>query len=128
MYQIDRLDFSEIEAASITTRLMVAPHYRSSTVTVRIVKSVYRFALEHGITTDLIDCNAHLVPFFTRLGYELHRTDLVHPEYGAVTVMKLQCHNHRHLAEVRSPFYDVLVDWRMSAEASAAIAPADRFD
>jgi hypothetical protein len=95
---------------------MIHPRHRKGTLAIRLARAIYRFGLERGIVTDLIDCNAHLVPFFTGLGYRVHRDDLVHPEYGAVTVMKLDLHDHLHLQGIRSPFLPVWQEWRATQD------------
>lgn len=111
MYQVDRLPGEEQPRTSLTTRLMIHPRHRKGTLATRLARAIYRFGLERGITTDLIDCNQHLIPFFTSLGYRVHRDDLVHPEYGAVTVMKLNLTDQAHLQQIRSPFLPVLQAW-----------------
>ena len=93
-----------LAAASITTRLMVHPRYRCTTLATRLSCAAYRGGLERGITTDFIDCNRHLVGYFAGLGYRRHRDNLVHPEYGVVTVMRLDLTDHSHLEAIRSPF------------------------
>jgi hypothetical protein len=111
MYAFEEIPPFERSHSSITTRLMIHPRYRKGTLAIRIARALYRFGLERGILTDLIDCNAHLVRFFTGLGYQPHRTDLVHPEYGAVSVLKLSLIDRIHLQRIRSPFLPVLQDW-----------------
>lgn len=78
----------ERSSTSITTRLMVATPYRKGGLALRLVKAVYGLGLESGIDTDFIDCNRHLVRFFTRLGYEDLR-EAQHPWYGDVRVLRL---------------------------------------
>ena len=113
-YQIARLTPAEIALSSITTRLMIHSRHRRGSLAIRLAKAIYQIGLEQAITTDLIDCNEHLVPFFTGLGYRLHRNDLVHPEYGAVTVMKLGLSDYAHLQQIRSPFLPVSQEWLTS--------------
>lgn len=111
MYQLGYLPETVQKHTQITTRLMIQPRFRNGTLAVRLSKALYRFALERGITTDLIDCNAHLIPFFTGLGYRLFRDDLVHPEYGAVTVLKLDLYDHYHFQQISSPILPILQEW-----------------
>lgn len=116
-YQTSRLSPEELALSSITTRLMIHPRHRRGTLSIRLAKAIYRIGLEQAITTDLIDCNAHLVSFFCGLGYRPHRTDLVHPEYGAVTVLKLNLTDHSHIQAIRSPFLSVLESWDANLKA-----------
>lgn len=110
-YAIDR-EHAHSPLASITTRFMVDPAYRRSGLAVDLTAAIYHHALDEGVEWDYIDCNPHLLHFFTRLGYRPHRTDLVHPEYGPVTVLRLAVNDLAHLEAVRSPFARVLREHR----------------
>ena len=93
MYHVGRLPEIVQKHTSITTRLMIQPRLRQGTLAVRLAQAAYSFGLEHEIKTDLIDCNSHLIPFFTRLGYRLYRDD------------------HDYLQQIRSPFLPILREW-----------------
>jgi hypothetical protein len=115
LYGIDALPACVRNAASITTRLMVSRCRRGSALVVRLAAAAWGAGLGARIQTDFIDCNAHLVPFFTRLGYRAQRT-IHHPQYGAVTVMRLDVFDHAHLIDVRSPL-------RRLVPSATAMAP-----
>jgi hypothetical protein len=119
-YDLGGLPPGVLAATSITTRLMIHPGHRRGTLAARLACETYRYGLARGITTDFIDCNAHLVSFFTGLGYVVHRDDLVHPEYGAVTVMRLNVTDLDHLERVRSPFRKILRSLNNRAETLVA--------
>lgn len=110
LYGLDRLTYREFRHTSITTRLMVLPRMRHTRVAVGLATALYALGLNRGILFDHIDCNAHLVPFFTHLGYRIHRS-AVHPEYGEVTVMRLNLIDSAHLQSVNSPFLAPLQEW-----------------
>ncbi len=118
-YRVGDLPDIESTGISITTRLMIHPRYRGGTLGMRLACRTYQDALPAGITTDFIDCNAHLVPYFTGLGYVRHRTDLVHPEYGPVTVMRLNLHDIDHFEAIRSPFRKYLRSYLQTNRAVA---------
>jgi predicted GNAT family N-acyltransferase len=105
-----------VRSCSITTRLMIDPNWRKGRFALRISQWIYQFALERDVTVDLIDCNAPLVPFFSRLGYAIHRNDLTHPEYGAVTVMKLEVRDAGHMARTGSALLPILRRWEATRE------------
>jgi GNAT superfamily N-acetyltransferase len=107
-YGIGDLEADARSATSITTRLMVHPRHRRTTLATRLACETYRRALERGIVTDFIDCNAHLVEYFIGLGYCVHRNDLFHAEYGSVTVLRLDLTHLAHLESVHSPFRKLL--------------------
>ncbi len=116
-YAIAGLAPDLLAATSITTRLMVHPRHRRTTLATRLACEAYRRALDCGTLLDFIDCNAHLVEYFAGLGYRPHRTDFVHPEYGAVTVMRLDLTDRPHLESVRSPFRRIHRTWEESRAA-----------
>lgn len=118
LYDLDELPAHIAELSSITTRLMVCPSFRKSLLAVRLASEAYRNGLENGIATNFIDCNAHLVSFFRGLGYVIHRDAVFHPEYGSVTVMRLDLHDFKHLEEVRSPLRRILRRWKQESRLS----------
>lgn len=102
-YRLNSLPSSDYTDTSITTRLMVAPAYRSKSLAVRLSIAGYNFAVENGLKEDFIDCNAPLDKFFERLGY-VHKHRCAHPEYGDVHVMKITLNDTDYLKKVKSPF------------------------
>ena len=90
-------------ATSVCTRLMIAPEYRSSTLATRLSGASFDLGLDHGVVWNFIDCNDHLVGFFSRMGYERTHT-AVHEEYGRVNVMRLNIRDHSHLKATGSIF------------------------
>jgi len=72
---------------ALCTRLMVAPKFRKSTLAVRLSAACFDIGFSKGVLWNFIDCNDHLVGFFTKLGYEyLHKC--CHEEYGEVNAMR----------------------------------------
>jgi hypothetical protein len=104
LYGLNELPHDLRRSTTITTRLMVAPRYRHGTLATRLASAIYEFGLRIGITQDFIDCNPPLDIFFTRLGYLRHKTDVLHPEYGSVCVMRLNLTDANHLRQIGSPF------------------------
>ncbi len=102
---------------SISTKLMVSQHYRGSTLPVRIAIEAYRWARQHQVEFDFIDCNDHLFSFFIYLGYRDFRGKIFHPEYGEVIPMILVLSDEAHLERVRSPFAKVMKDYKPCVEA-----------
>jgi len=93
---------------SITTKLMVEPEHRGGRAGLYLAMAVYRHNIELGIEFDFIDCNDHLIPFFTGLGYRMYREPIVHPEFGRVTPMLLRTGDLKHFEAMRSPFAGIL--------------------
>lgn len=111
LYMLGSFSPAELAATSITTRLMVHPRHRRTLLATRLCCEAYRGGLDLGITTNFIDCNTHLVEYFAKLGYRIHRTNLVHPEYGVVSVMRLDLMDYVHLEAVCSPFRRLYHVW-----------------
>lgn len=120
-YGMDGLDPDSASAASICTRLMVNRCKRRTMVTIGVVTAVYEFALKRGIATNYIDCNRHLVQFFSKFGYErLFQRD--HEEYGDVTIMRLDLRNAARLAQIGSPFSPICD--RVLGSSTSRLEPA----
>jgi predicted GNAT family N-acyltransferase len=107
---------------SISTRLMIRPELRGSTLAVRLCLSAYSHAFESGIEHNFIDCNDHLVPFFKGLGYIAHVPKVEHPEYGLVNPMRLKLTDEAHLVKMRSPFLPIFKRMRSRQAATAVVA------
>lgn len=117
-YRLENLTSWERRHSSITTRLMVRQSHRNSMLAVRLACETYHHGLAEGVLFDFIDCNSHLVPFFTGLGYLVHADDVTHPEYGRVTVMRLNLTDRGHLERINSPFRRLLRSHERSLRAS----------
>jgi GNAT superfamily N-acetyltransferase len=102
IYGLASLSEEARELTTITTRMMIARRLRGTALAVQLASALFARGLDRGIETDLIDCNRHLVPFFTHLGYRQMGT-VSHPEYGDVTVMRLDVRDVAHLRAVGSP-------------------------
>jgi predicted GNAT family N-acyltransferase len=91
------------DRVSLTTKLMVAPSHRSGRLAVRLAREMYAFGEANGVEYDIIDCNAHLQDFFSRLGYQPYMGTAIHPEYGEVLPMRLALRDVAYLRSIRSP-------------------------
>jgi hypothetical protein len=116
LYEMQRCGTAHPDSTSITTKLVVAPDLRGSTLPYRLAAATYTSALSDGVAFDFVDVYPARVAFFERLGYRVHVPRALHPEYGEVIVMRLAMRDARHLAQVRSPFLRVLLrDARVAA-------------
>lgn len=88
---------------SICTRLMVVPEQRKGLLAVRLSKACLSVGLRAGVRWTYIDCNDHLVPFFTGLGYRRAGEPREHDEYGLVNVMLFDLDDTAHLEAIGSP-------------------------
>jgi len=117
---------------SVCTRLMVSSEHRGSTLATRLSCAAFDWGLNHGVVWNFIDCNDHLVLFFTRMGYERTHT-AVHEEYGRVNVMRLNLRDGLHLKATGSIFQGNLeryhrrqrpVDFCLQQAGIAALKPS----
>lgn len=95
------------ERVSITTKLMVSPHFRGTSLALSLAMSCYTRGLELGTCFDFIDCNPPLVGFFERLGYRQMVAPVEHPEFGTVVPLVLVIHDVDHLTKAGSPFANI---------------------
>jgi hypothetical protein len=112
LYGLSAVDRGELAMAAIATRFMVHPRHRATLLCAQLSCHLYGWGLQQGVSTTYMDCNSHLVPFFRSLGFREHRASVTHPEYGQVTIMRLEMLDARHLRLTSSLFSRVLSDWR----------------
>lgn len=109
-YEMGRLPKAEQITASICTRNMVAKPYRNTGVSVRMLKLIYLHGIENGVTTCFMDVNEPLIGLFQKFGYKA-LFEKEHPDYGLVTVMRLDALDCAYLREIRSPFARLCTDF-----------------
>lgn len=102
-YEIDKLPSKEQENIAICSRNMTDPAYRNTRLAYQMQKLMFTTGYDHHVTTCYIDVNPHLVDMFTRVGFEI-LFEKEHPEYGLVTVMRLNGIDIDHLSKIKSPF------------------------
>lgn len=102
---------------SITTKFMVAPEYRRSTLPMQLCVKCYFLGVSCGTFFDFIDCNPHLEAIFANYGYRAYRGRIQHPEYGDVLPMVLAALDHKHLESLRSPFAPIATRFAPHAES-----------
>lgn len=114
-YRMSGVGTDHPRATSIVTRLMIEPKLRSGTLAAQLSCHCYELGIRNQIRWCFIDCNEHLVAFFSALGCTAYMGRVEHPEYGFVTPMRFDCLDTKHLATVRSPFQKILRKFLASA-------------
>lgn len=103
LYQMQRFaPFFPLQT-STTTKLMVDVRFRRTPMALRLAQACYNMGLNAGMSFNFIDCNAHLRPFFSQLGFRQVFPEFTHPEYGSVTPMVLALRDVGYLRRIRSP-------------------------
>jgi len=103
MYQMTGLAGADLANSAMGTALMVAPRYRGTSLALRLVRMLVREMASRGLRFLFVDCNAHLVSYYQRLGGRIHRPRVEHPDYGEVTVLYLDLADAAWLEASRSP-------------------------
>lgn len=107
LYRLRELGEDYARHTGIITKLMVAPEYRASSLSLRLSTALYRHGVPMGMDQVIIDCNDYLVPFFTKLGFRKWIDPVEHPAYGRVHVLKFDCLDLSHLRRVGSPLIKI---------------------
>jgi len=102
-YEVSKLPPAEQLTSCICTRNMVRADFRKTGVSVRMLKAIYKFGMESGMTTCFMDVNEPLRQLFEKFGYKF-QFKKEHPEYGLVSVYRLDVLDLEFLKQVRSPF------------------------
>jgi predicted GNAT family N-acyltransferase len=92
-------------ALSFSSRFMVAPEYRSSSVAGAIVIEAYRLAREQGIQFDFSHASPWLVPFYENMGFRRYADNFVDADAGLQIPLVLLLEDIPHLKAVHSPMY-----------------------
>lgn len=104
LFEMDSVGHFHPQHTSITTKLIVSPELRSTTLAVRLALAAYQTAVKDQIRYDFIECKPNLVNLFLRLGYKVHKGRIFHPERGECISMILDLENFEHLEKIGSPF------------------------
>jgi GNAT superfamily N-acetyltransferase len=115
-YRLIGLTPAGVAESSITTRLMVHPEFRRTTLSARLACESFRWGLSQGVRANFIDCAADNHPFFAGLGYKVLLDDFSHPEFGPGFLLRLDLYDLEHLVKVRSPFRRILSAWLAERE------------
>lgn len=102
LYGILGLTPEELNVSSISTRLMLAPHLRKTKASLLLAAAALEHFAQNKVRFDYCDCNDPVRGFFEQIGYRaVHRSH--HPEYGDVSVMRLDLEDTIYLETINSP-------------------------
>jgi predicted GNAT family N-acyltransferase len=104
--EIDRFTSAFPKSAlSFSSRFMVAPKYRNSSVAGAIVVEAYKLAREQGILFDFSHASPWLVPFYENLGFRRYGDNFLDVDAGLQIPLVLLLDDIAHLQAVHSPMY-----------------------
>ena len=108
-YQMQCVGDEHPNHTAIITRLMIHPDWRKTTnLAFQLSIACFELGLKHEIKYAFMDCNDHLVNFFTSLGWREYIGKVEHSEYGLVTPMRFDLYNSEYLKKIKSPFVTIL--------------------
>lgn len=91
-----------------TTKVMLARHLRRSLGAIPFFEFVATDILARGGRYNFCDANDNVLGFFYRLGHKKWVQDKVaHPDYGDVTILRMDLGDIEFLEQVRSPLLSV---------------------
>jgi len=93
---------------SFTSRLMVSPEIRGTTILGRMLSGAYKKALHDGIQFDFCLSAPYLAQMYAQLGYRRYKSSIVDPSFGYDIPMVLALRDADHLKTCRSPFRRLL--------------------
>lgn len=103
-YELESVGADYPDKVSFSTRIMVAPNFRRGVLPIQISVECFKLGLERRVKWCFCDCNAHLKPFFLKLGYDVQNPSKKHPSFGEITVLRFNLDDPRHYDRKASPF------------------------
>lgn len=108
IYRIDGRFGYRLDEMTLSTKLIFEPALQRSVKPIRLIAHYAEcFHFGGGGKIDFLDCNKHLIPFFTRFGYLDYQGWIVHSEYGTVRPLCCPADQLRRFNELRSPFAEI---------------------
>jgi predicted GNAT family N-acyltransferase len=104
-YSLDAFNNYPGEALSFTSKLMVDPNWRGTAVVASLIAELYKYARDHHIIFDFINCAPSLVGFYEQIGYRRYCDGFVDDSVGYRVPMVLLIEDITHLRNVRSPLH-----------------------
>ena len=101
-YELDTVKEDYPEKVSFSTRIMADASVRGGVVPLLVSVEGFRLGIERNMNWCYCDCNAHLVAFFEKLGFENFRPNKIHPSFGEVTVMRFDLRDGKQFDRKRS--------------------------
>ncbi|MBP2631639.1 MAG: cyclic nucleotide-binding protein [Firmicutes bacterium] len=88
-----------------TSKFMVAPPYRNSTVSYLLAAESYELYCKHNVQFSFGVCNFHLLRLYEQFGFRRFGRNFIDDGYGLLAPYVLLVDDIAHLRAVRSPFF-----------------------
>jgi predicted GNAT family N-acyltransferase len=116
-YCVERFRPYYPEKVTTTTKYIIAPQCRRSSVGVQLARALFTWGKDSGIAFDFINANEPLVPLYRKYGYRAYAPRFCHPEYGVVCPMVLLMDDVEHLTSVGSPLCEIAAEYPPDGES-----------
>jgi hypothetical protein len=122
LYGLDRHEHDRARTA-IVTKYMVHARYRATPLAYKLACAALVECVEQQIDLAFMDCNEHLLSYFSALGFDEHIAAAHHPEFGSVRIMKYDLKNPKHNEGVLGGF--IKTSLHAAFESRAVMQPSD---
>lgn len=106
-YALERFQAFPDEAFCFISRYVVAPEYRGSLVSLKILMKGYSDAWRHGVRLSFCFCRPRLIDLYERLGFMRYKSNIYEPTQGYMVPMVMMNEDAEHLRRVRSPLLKI---------------------
>lgn len=103
-YEMERFGEYYPNKVSTTTRFMIEPEYRGSTVASRLIKELYNFGQQGGTEFDFINISPNNYQFYRHMGYREYAKNFHHEAWGECIPLVLVMNDAKYLTHCKSPF------------------------
>lgn len=90
---------------ALSTKVMVAPNYRNSSVFYLIIAKTYELYCEHQVQFNFGGCNMYLLRLYEEVGLRRFGRNFADPGYGLLTPIVWLVDDIEHFKKLRSPVY-----------------------
>ena len=91
-----------------TSRLMISPELRGSTVLWRLFSKAFQTAISDGVTFDFCAAPPHMAQLYSQLGYRRYKSNILYESFGYDIPMVQVLRDEQHLEKCGSPFLKTL--------------------
>ncbi len=104
LYQLAHWDEFPAEAISMSSRLMVAPEWRGSSVLGALLLQLFEHSRARGVRFNFLNCSPSLLEFYEQLGYRRYADGFVDTDVGYRVPMVFMTEDVDYMRLVHSPF------------------------
>jgi predicted GNAT family N-acyltransferase len=92
---------------SYSSKLMVAPSFRSSPILYRLTAMCYDLSCRNQVQFGFSACNVHLLRLYEQMGFHRYSQNFVDPGYGLLLPVVMPVDDIQHFRIIRSPLFRI---------------------